>query len=845
MQACRPAASSSFLDVSFPSSEILAKSSLVSKTGHRSSSSSSPSPGSLEASKLPTGCPLLLGLQSPPTCAIDASNRLQELLHEHLLAPVQERLSVWMTAERERKRKLLEMKKTGEGEMVTHGKDSSPVSAKQEESARCPSAPESQINADHQSETEAVAGGKAKGNNGSESSPTSSPRLPRVSPSMSVDRHPVEGPVAEEEDTGAAEESLPRQAEGGMKQKDAVGAAGGEEEGHVATVKERDEDELSVDYGSSPRTPSGKADDERFTSSLGEDEGKHPEVLHTPSPRPSESVPDSDTKTPSSVPTRDPMKGTAAEGNVKEEEASDGGGGSPAGTQKAEKNDAAAVSDTSPCARSERKCSSREPSVPSSLVAESSTSPPSSSSSSSPPKKSGTEQEEQTAEFSPQPPWLTIPVPPASFWAEVLRLLSQIYEGMTSPNDQISSSFFRARLGLPPPMLRLLTAAACGVLKTLVLSPVSRTSLRRMLLRKQGQRVRTASGGAARPSCTDSDKRTSRGEEENGERRSDGIDCEKEGRDVGRDSREEWLSGGTASVDAAREVIRLLGLEGPVLEILSKFHGEKKGSRGNETMPRKREDPGEAGENSCANRKAEEDLEGKEKPNLKKQPHEESQDMLGDGVDAPDQEQADRPDEEKAAKESNGSAQEDQPGVPESPEKEDKNREGSGEVAMPSTHLETEPSTVGPAVGLFSASPAAEKASAPLCLSFSLQPESSHLLSDPVGSAGLSLYRGSLLLLLVMKTLRRLAVLEELGSQLVGEGACEVLVSMLLEVPVWGNRGVNLNDLTEGIRGSGSEEERITARGWKVKVEAFKGLVVLVSHVAGMERLLGWVSRQA
>ncbi|PHJ23208.1 hypothetical protein CSUI_002948 [Cystoisospora suis] len=844
MQACRSPASSSFLDVSFPSPKSLATSSSVSKTTRHSSSSSLSSPDSLEAS-LPSEFPVLLGIQSPPSCAVDASNRLQELLHEHLLAPVQERLSVWMATERERKRKLLGMKKIAEEEIVPHGKETSSLSAKQEESAVCPSAAsteESYINAEHQGETEDVAGGKTKATNDSESNPTSSPRLPRASLSMSVDRHQVEGPVEGEEATGAEEGSEPREGEGGIKQKDAVG---GGEEGHVVTVKARDEDELSVDYGSSPRTPSGKADDERFTSSLGEDEGKHSEAPHTPSPRPSESVPDSDSKTPSSVPTRVAMKetaSTATEADVKDEDL-DGGGGSPAETREVEKNDASAVSDTSPCARSERnldgmKCSSREPSVPSSLAAESSTSPPSSSS--SPPKKSGTEPEEQTTEFSPRPPCLTIPVPPASFWAEVLRLLSQIYEGMTSPNDQISSSFFKSRLSLPPPMLRLLTAAACGVLKTLVLSPASRMSLRRMLLRKRGRRVRTTSGGEARTSC---DKGTSRGEEdEDGGRRSGGSQCATKGRDVGEDSREEeWLSGGSAGVDAAREVVRLLGLEGPVLEVLSKFHGEKNGSRGNETTSRKREDPGETGENSCAGTKAEEEPEGKEKPDVKKQSHEESQDMLRDRVEALDQAQTDHPDEEKATKESNGSAQEDQPGVPESSEKEEKNREGSGEVALlSSTHPETEPSTAESAVGISSASPAAERASAPLCLSFSLHPESSHLVSDPVGSTGLSLYRGSLLLLLVMKTLRRLAVLEEVGSQLVREGACELLVSVLLEVPVWGNRGVNLNDLTEGIRGSGSEDERITARGWKVKVEAFKGLVVLVSHVAGMERLLAW-----
>ncbi|ESS32618.1 hypothetical protein TGVEG_226660 [Toxoplasma gondii VEG] len=100
---------------------------------------------------------------------------------------------------------------------------------------------------------------------------------------------------------------------------------------------------------------------------------------------------------------------------------------------------------------------------------------------------------------------------------------------------------------------------------------------------------------------------------------------------------------------------------------------------------------------------------------------------------------------------------------------------------------------------------------------------------------------GTSLLVLVLRTMRRLSLLRETAQLLVAEGALELLMSILVEAPVLptGEQGSQAAEFVKEAR-----QEKIAARGWKVKVEALKALLVLASHVEGMERLLGWDSRE-
>nr|CEL68901.1 TPA: hypothetical protein BN1204_046340 [Neospora caninum Liverpool] len=401
----------------------------------------------------------------------------------------------------------------------------------------------------------------------------------------------------------------------------------------------------------------------------------------------------------------------------------------------------------------------------------------------------------------PWPSSLAVDIPSAPFWVESLQLVSRLFSGfVSSPDVPLASAFAPALCAagpFSPELLLLLAASSCGALEALVLGPKAREARRLALARGRGPRwgeARQGEMGVGEKTAV-LETADEEGLKETGAR----SGTEKQLKEAGDGFSENRLSETScAGGDAADIAAKLLGLDGRVRCALAEARatwearaaGGRRGRSGAKSEPVR----GDALPLE----------EGRAPGEMKHEAKRRTEERLDDPEASP-----------RKVFFSDAQVKEE-------------------EVNNASTACET--------VASGARSSAAAGAPASLFVSF-LCPSSA---AGGAGAVG-----GNSLLLLVLKLLRRLALLRETARLLVAEGAVELLMSILVESPILPGRcgqGRRPAERTEnGERekrdadlAKEAGQEKIAARGWRVRVEALKSLLVLVSHVEGMERFLGW-----
>ncbi|PFH35107.1 hypothetical protein BESB_059940 [Besnoitia besnoiti] len=458
--------------------------------------------------------------------------------------------------------------------------------------------------------------------------------------------------------------------------------------------------------------------------------------------------------------------------------------------------------------------------------------------------------------FPAPPACVSVVIPPAAFWAEALQVVSRLFAGFVSVPDVPLASAFSAALAaaapFSPDVLLLLTASACGVLESLVLGPAAQEARRSILAKSY--RTRRASLGAR-----DSQARGAVGVATQARAKEELADeaahagagsseaaAATQHREKAETSFGDVIQEGCAGGDAVHTALQLLGLEAMVRQAWGEWRAreqEQTGARRARERPSR--EAGAGGDETAQQGNARGESSPAEAHRVERSGKEEQ--ARGESA-------------QKEKGEDDGAEDETPPSSVRRvffSEKEESKEDSAAARAAPARS----PSAPRPR--------SASQSS--LFVSFSCTANSAA--SSSFGSGAAGLVATPSVLLLVLRLMRRLALLRETASLLVSEGAIELLVSILVEAPVLpalaparGSAKANRQEAktepegaaeTRGGAEASAEDEReedawiaektkeaktekVAVRGWKVKVEALKCLLVLVSHVQGMERFLGW-----